>query len=204
MTSTNAHKGDITIVGLTGSIGAGKTLIAELLIAQRVPVCNADAVDKIVLMQDAEVKDAIAERYPDVVSDGAVAPHKLAEHIFKDPEAVQWIEGILHPKILTYMVDWTAKLVGRFPIVFWEVPLLFEAEWDEYTDYSLLVAAPKAIRKKRAMMRPYMTDEQFEQITELQMPEAEKMKRADHIIYNHANTAWAYHQLGRMLEKIGS
>lgn len=176
--------------------------MAELLIAQKIPVCNADAVDKVLLREDLEVISAITERYPDAIHEGHVQPHILAEKIFVDQEAVMWIEQLLHPRILKYMVDWTAKCVNRYPIVCWEVPLLFEAKWDQYCDHNMLVLTPHAIRKKRAMTRPYMTEEQFEHIANLQMPDSEKMKRADSIIFNHTNKAYCYHQLNRILATL--
>lgn len=167
------------VIGLTGSIGMGKSTTAKLFTEQGVPVWDADAaVHKLYQPGGAAVR-AIAQHYPDVIEDGLVARSKLRALIVEDDSVLDRIQSLVHPLVAD---DRAAFLRSQSGVVVLDVPLLFEVGADVDCDLVVVVSAPPDVQKQRVLSRNDMTEAEFESILARQMPDAEKRARADHVI----------------------
>lgn len=169
-------------VGLTGSIGMGKSTTAQMFREAGVPVLDSDRIVHD-LYRGAAVAP-IEAAFPGVAADGAVDRGKLAERVLGKPEALKKLEDIVHPLV------WAAR--DRFlkeeeekgaRIVVYDVPLLFETGADRTVDVVVVVSAPEDVQKARVLVRPGMTEEKFAAILAKQVPDAEKRARADFIVH---------------------
>jgi dephospho-CoA kinase len=167
-------------LGLTGSIGMGKSTTAGFFTAAGLPVWDADAaVHRLYAVGGAAVAP-IADAMPQALSAGAIDRTALKMIIAADPTALGLIERIVHPLVA---VDRAAFLAAACTdIVVFDIPLLFEKGTESDMDATLLVTAPPALQRARVMARPGMTEAQFQTILARQMPDAEKRQRATHII----------------------
>jgi dephospho-CoA kinase len=171
-------------VGLTGGIAAGKSTVLGLLEEAGVPTLSADrAVHEV--YEDPEVIAAVAERLDgDVVKDGVVDRDAVAEAVFSDPAARSWLEQLIWPrvgqKIIDFRTHWQSA-AERPEIVVVEVPLLFESGMDQAFDCTVAVVAGRDARFDRAAERG---DLEVEAREERQMPQEEKIARADIVIEN--------------------
>lgn len=167
-------------IGLTGSIGMGKTTTAGLFAEEGIPVWDADdAVHRLYARGGAAV-EPIRSAFPDAILDGEVSRDRLRALIAKDPETLTRIEQIVHPLVARDRADF----LDRHPtgIVVFDIPLLFETGADAWLDLVVVVTAPAEVQKARVMARPGMTEDQFRAITDRQMPDAEKRARADVVL----------------------
>jgi dephospho-CoA kinase len=172
------------VVGLTGSVGMGKSFVAARLREFEIPVFDADAVVHHLFSQpDSNAVLKIGEAFPGVVVEGALDRHKLGEKVFGDAEAKKKLEAILHPLILKEKRRFLTqtRLKGEALVVL-DIPLLFEVGWEKYCDMVMVVRAPLAVQKKRVLAREGMSESRFESILKNQMPSTEKEARADYII----------------------
>ena len=167
-------------LGLTGSIGMGKSTTARLFAEEGIPVWDADAaVHRLYAPQGAAVAP-IAALCPDALIDGGISRDRLKSWIARDPKALAAIESVVHPLVAA---DRASFLAGTgSDIVVLDIPLLFEKGTEAEMDATLLVTAPAALQRARVMARPGMTEAQFTAILSRQMPDAEKRARATHII----------------------
>ncbi|MBT3237451.1 MAG: dephospho-CoA kinase [Rhodospirillaceae bacterium] len=173
----------MVILGLTGSIGMGKTTVSRYFRSLGLPVYDADAEVHKLMAKGGRAVKAIEETFPDVARKGTINRVALGKQVFGDAEALRRLESILHPLV------WQAerRFLGNaarhgVPVVVLDVPLLLEAEADKLCDAVVVVTAPPFVQKPRVMSRPGMTEERFQAIMEEQMPDAEKRMRADFII----------------------
>ena len=169
------------LLGLTGSIGMGKSTTAEMFADAGVPVWDADATVRRLYMRGGEAVAPVAARFPDAVQDGAVNRDRLKAHIARDPGALTSLEGIVHPLVAA---DRAAFIAARqaAPLIVLDIPLLFETGVDSLCDATLVVTAPPEVQRARVLARPGMTEAQLALILARQMPDAEKRARASHII----------------------
>lgn len=171
------------LLGLTGSIGMGKSTTAEMFANEGVPVWDADlAVDRLYASGGAGAA-VIAALRPAAVVDGAVDRGRLKEWIAEDPRALPAIEAAIHPLVAadrTAFIEKAAREGARFVLL--DVPLLFETGADKIMDATLVVTAPAEVQRARVLARPGMTEAQFGAILARQMPDAEKRARATHVI----------------------
>jgi len=158
----------MVILGLTGSIGMGKTTVSRYFRSLGLPVYDADAEVHKLMAKGGRAVKAIEETFPDVARKGTINRVALGKQVFGDAEALRRLESILHPLV--------------WQVVVLDVPLLLEAEADKLCDAVVVVTAPPFVQKPRVMSRPGMTEERFQAIMEEQMPDAEKRMRADFII----------------------
>lgn len=171
------------ILGLTGSIGMGKSTAAKTFRALGIPVFDADkAVHKMTGSGGAAL-GAVEKRFPGVVGKGGVDRAKLGAIVFHDKRAKADLEAILHPMVADARARWLARQRRRRePLVVFDIPLLFETGGEDYCDYTAVVSAPARLQKERVLRRPNMSEAKFNAIKASQMPDVEKRRRADFII----------------------
>ena len=167
------------LLGLTGSIGMGKSTTAQMFADAGVPVWDADATVHD-LYNGGGAVGAIEDLLPDAIIDGAVSRDVLKARITADPTILTKIEAIVHPLVAASR----AKFLEVHPtgLVVFDIPLLFETRADAWLDKVVVVTAPAAIQRARVLDRGAMSEEQFGMILSKQMPDAEKRARADYII----------------------
>lgn len=171
------------VLGLTGSIGMGKSTAAAMLRRLGVPVHDADAAVHRLLASDRRVIDAVAAAFPGIVRDGSVDRQALGARVFGDPAARRRLEVILHPRVRAETRRFLRRHArARTPLVVLDIPLLFETQGDGNVDAVMVVSAPAFIQRQRVMRRAGMSDEKFAGILASQMPDAEKRRRADYIV----------------------
>ena len=171
------------ILGLTGSIGMGKTTAAGAFRRLSVPTYDADAAVHAITEAGGEAVPLVQARFPDAVAGGAVDRARLGEAVFDDAGALAELEAILHP-IVRRRRDRFLKFNGAAGrrLVVLDIPLLFETGGDRHCDAVAVVSAPAFLQRIRVMSRPGMTEEKFAGILARQMPDAEKRRRADFVI----------------------
>lgn len=169
------------IVGLTGSIGMGKTTIAKHLASQGVPVLESDAI--VHALYSGKAAPLIETAFPGTVIDGTVDRTRLSDALSQSPDGFERLEAIVHPLVREAQWDFIRQQQGAgAPLCVLDIPLLFETDGDRLVDIILLVSAPKQIQAERVLARSGMTLEKFEAIHARQIPDAEKRARADAII----------------------
>ncbi len=171
------------VVGLTGSIGMGKSTAADLLRRLGVPVYDADAAVHRLLARGGRAVPAIAARFAGVVRDGAVDRPALGRIVFADPAALKALEAIVHPLVSQAQQRFLrAQAQRRARVVVLDIPLLFEGSGARRCAATLVVSAPALVQRQRVLRRPGMTTEKLAGIVAQQMPDAEKRRRADVVI----------------------
>lgn len=168
-------------LGLTGSIGMGKSTTAKMFADLGVPVWDADAAVHRLYAKDGAAVAPLADVFPDAIIDNAVDRTKLKHYIRADPANLGKIESIVHPLVAQ---DRQAFLDQNktAPFVLLDIPLLFETKAEAWLDVTICVSAPADVQSARVLARPGMTRQTFEMILGKQMPDAEKRERADHVI----------------------
>jgi dephospho-CoA kinase len=189
------------ILGLTGSIGMGKSTVAAMFAELGVPVFDADAEVRRLQGPGGALLPAIEAAFPGTTGPQGVDRQKLGAAVFGDPEALARLEAIVHPAVGASRAEFLRRNSDRKLIVF-DIPLLFEKGRQEEVDAVAVVSAPAQAQRARVLARPDMTEEKFEQIRSLQVPDAEKRRRADSVIDTGATleeTRAAVEQLVRRL-----
>jgi dephospho-CoA kinase len=173
--------GKILRVGLTGSIGMGKSTTAHMFRDEGIAVLDSDQIVHD-LYRGAAVAP-IAAAFPDVVVDGVVDRSALGAHVLSDLAAMEKLEAIVHPLVWAARDAFIQQRQAQGDwIVVYDVPLLFETGADKSVDAIVVVTAPPELQKQRVLMRPGMTQEKFEAIAGKQTPDTEKRARADFIV----------------------
>jgi dephospho-CoA kinase len=189
------------VIGLTGSIGMGKSTVAARLRELGIGVCDADAeVHK--LYEGAAVAPIEAE-FPGTTGNGKVDRQKLAAALLAEPARFKRLEAIVHPLVFAaeraFLIAEAAK--GR-PMAVIEVPLLLEGGGDARVDVVIVVSAPAAAQRARVLQRPGMTEARFEQILAKQMPDEEKRARADFVVDTGGSHEETYAQVDKVIESL--
>ncbi|MGV6871463.1 dephospho-CoA kinase [Pseudochelatococcus sp. B33] len=169
------------VLGLTGSIGMGKSTTADFFRKQGVPVHDSDAA--VHGLYAGRAAPLVEAAFPGVVVDGVVDRKRLGERVLDDPQALRRLEAIVHPLVREEeqaFLD-SARREGA-PLVVLDIPLLFETGAEGRCDAVVVVSAPPEVQRARVLARPGMTEEQFERIHVKQMPDAEKRRRADFVV----------------------
>jgi dephospho-CoA kinase len=171
------------IIGLTGSIGMGKSTVAKRLKANGIAVCDADAeVHKLYAAGGAAVAP-IEAAFPGVTGPDGVERPKLAAALLQDPSGFKRLEAIVHPLVFAAERDFLRQEAGRgAEMVVLEIPLLLEGDSARRVDVIVVVSAPAHVQRQRVLERPGMTDEKLDQILSRQVPDAIKRERADFVI----------------------
>jgi dephospho-CoA kinase len=167
-------------LGLTGSIGMGKSTTAQFFMEEGIPVWDADAAVHRLYASGGAAVAPIARLCPEALVDGRIARDQLKIWISSDPSALPRIESVVHPLVAADRADFLKA--ADSDIVVLDIPLLFEKGSEAEMDATLLVTAPRMLQQARVMARPGMTEAQFKTILARQMPDPEKRARATHII----------------------
>ena len=187
------------ILGLTGSIGMGKSTAAEMFRRMGVPVYDSDSSVHVVLGKGGAAVKMIEASFPGVVVDGVVDRDALGELVFADDAALKTLESIVHPMVRQIQDNFLRKCAARrLPLIVLDVPLLFEVKLDKRCDASLVVSAPHFIQAARVMARPGMTREKFDGILARQLPDAMKRRRADFVVPSGRGLAATLRHLRRI------
>jgi len=172
------------ILGLTGSIGMGKTVAAGDFRRLGIPVHDSDACVHALMAEGGAAVDAVAKAFPGVLKHDAIDRAALGQRVFKDDAALKRLESILHPMVRRQ----TQFFLGiherrRTPAVVLDIPLLFESASENRCDAVAVVSAPFREQRRRVLARPGMTEERFQEILKHQIPDYLKRRAADFVIF---------------------
>lgn len=188
-------------IGLTGSIGMGKSTTAQLFRDEGIAVFDSDAIVH-ELYQGAAV-EPIAHSFPQVLENGVINRAKLADIVLKNPQALKQVEEIVHPLVWSERDKFfKANQETGANLVVYDIPLLFEKGVDSSVDVIVVVSATSETQKSRVLARPGMTVEKFEALKSKQMSDLEKRARADFIIDTSLGLESARQQVHEILEKL--
>lgn len=171
------------VLGLTGSIGMGKSTTAAMFADEGVPVYDADAAVHSLYAEGGLAAPLIEAAFPGTTEDGAVSREKLSTRVVGNPEALARLEAIVHPLVGRSRAGFfqAAEAAGADVVVL-DIPLLFETGGERRVDAVVVVSAPPDVQRERVLARPGMTEAKLDAILARQTPDAEKRARADYVI----------------------
>ena len=189
------------ILGLTGSIGMGKSAVALMLRELGVPVFDADATVHRLQGPNGALLPAIEAAFPGTTGTHGVDRPALGAQVFGNPEALARLEAIVHPAVADERATFMLEHAGEAIVVF-DIPLLFEKGHAAGLDAVVVVSAPAEMQRTRVLARPGMTPEKFAHILALQVPDAEKRARADHVIDTGVTLAETREQVAALVSAL--
>jgi dephospho-CoA kinase len=169
------------IIGLTGSIGMGKSTVAAMFAEAGIPVFDADAEVRAMQGPGGELLPAIEAAFPGSTGPGGVDRDRLGHQVFADKAALARLEAIVHPAVAARRAAFLGAHADKRAVVF-DIPLLFERGGHEAVDTIVVVSAPEPVQRARVLSRPGMTEQKFAHIFGLQLHDSHKRARADHVI----------------------
>lgn len=176
-------------IGLTGGIGSGKTVVANIFRQLGAPVYEADAEGRLLTETSSEIKNALREHFGNEVflKNGSLDRAKLASLVFSDNEKLSRLNSIIHPFVKEHFSHWVEQHNGSNYIIK-EAAILFESGSDKGLDKIISVAAPEKVRIRRVMQRDNADEKKVSSIIKNQLSEEERIKRSDYIITNDDET----------------
>lgn len=188
------------ILGLTGSIGMGKSATSEMFRAEGVPVYDADAAVHALYAKGGAAVAPLSEAFPSAVIDGAVDRTVLSSLVIGKPDEIKKLEMIVHPLVGMQQRNFLEENRAKgTPVVVLDIPLLFEGQGHRMVDAIAVVSAPAEMQRERVLARPGMTEEKFAEIVKKQTPDAEKRARADFVIDTSRGFDYAREQVRQVL-----
>ena len=195
----------MVILGLTGSIGMGKTTAAGMFRYLGVPVYDLDAAVHTLLGPGGEAVAAVRNAFPDAVIHGAVDRKLLGEKVFGDPDSLKNLESILHPLVRQVRGTFIKQAAARREhIVVLDFPLLYETDGAKVCDAVIVVSAPRFLQEARVLARDGMTRAKFTGVLARQLPDYEKRRRADFIVPTGLGRALTLRRLKQIIRLIKS
>jgi len=189
-------------IALTGSIGMGKSTVAEMFSQAGMPVFDADAVVRRLQAEDEDVIAAIGERFPGTVEDGVLNRDALSARVLGEPDELAALETIVHPAVHAQRAHFLLANQDR-PALLFDIPLLFETHGEDAFDKVIVVSASAEIQRQRVLRRPGMTEAKLRSILERQMPDEEKRRRADFVIDTSGDLSTTQNQVGHIIACLG-
>ena len=191
------------LVGLTGSIGMGKSKSAELFEAEGLPVYDADASIHALYEKGGAAVAPLSEHFPEAIKDGAVDRTILGKLVLHDDEMMQKLESIVHPLAGKMQKDFleTQEAAGRKAVIL-DIPLLLEKKAEGLVDVVVVVSTTPEVQKQRVLERSGMTEEKFHSILSKQMPDVEKREKADFVVDSTISVADAHRQIRDIISRL--
>ena len=189
-------------LALTGSIGMGKSTVAEMFSRAGVPVFDADAVVRRLQDRGGALVKRIEERFPGTTGPDGVDRDALSNRVLQDPEDLTALEAIVHPAVHHERTRFIVENGGAKALLF-EIPLLFETGGAEAFDKVIVVSAPAGVQRRRVLSRPGMTEAKFDALFARQMPDEEKRRRADFVVDTGGELSTTEAQVGAILSCLG-
>lgn len=192
------------IIGLTGSIGSGKSFVGDIFKKLDIPVFDADEEIHKLMYSGGEAVVPVAEQFPEALTQAMeIDRGYLGEIVFNDPEKLARLESILHPLVRKKGEEFLKKAQAKgVEAIVQDIPLLFETGADRICDIVIVVSISKKLQKKRVMKRDGMTEEKFEAIREQQLSNKKKEAMADYVIDGNADKSEIKKQLEKILRDI--
>lgn len=193
----------MVIVGLTGSIGMGKTTAAAMLRRMGIPIHSSDAAVHRLLGRGGAAVEAIGRAFPGVIRDGAVDRRALGAVVFGRADALRRLEAIVHPLVRAAQHRFLAQAAARHVrVTVLDIPLLFETGGDRLVDASICVTAPAFVQQQRVLARPGMTEARLETVRGCQMPDRIKRRRADFVVHTGTGRDFTRRQLCAVMRQV--
>jgi len=194
----------VIILGLTGSIGMGKSTAAKTFRRLGVPLFDADAVVHRLLAPGGAAVGPVETAFPGVRDEaGGIDRQRLGQFVFRDPPVLRRLEGILHPMVRQAERRFVARArARRVPLVVLDIPLLFETGGVERCDVVLVVSAPARLQRERVMRRSGMSESRFADILRAQIPDREKRRRADFVVATALGRSVAFRRLKAIVRML--
>lgn len=195
----------LIVLGLTGSIGMGKTTTAGLFAAEGVPVYDSDAAVHQLYARGGRAVGLVESLFPGVTRDGAVDRARLSARVVGDPAALRRLEAAVHPLVAESRAGFLdrARAAGAEVVVL-DIPLLLETGGEGQVDAVVVASAPEPVQRARVLARPGMTEDKLDAILERQVPDAEKRARADFVIDTGGGLDAARDQVRALLATLKS
>lgn len=176
------------VIGITGGIGSGKTIVCTIFETLGVPIYSADQHAKRLMNENESLQDRIRQAFgAQAYEDGTLNRQYLAEQVFSLPERLEILNGLVHPAVAEDFDEWIEQHANA-PYVMKEAAILFESGADQAVDITVMVIAPEDVRIRRVIERDGVTEESVRQRMANQWPQERKVKLADHIINNDGQT----------------
>ncbi|MEO6226140.1 MAG: dephospho-CoA kinase [Sphingomicrobium sp.] len=189
-------------IGLTGSIGMGKSTVAKMFARAGIPVFDADAVVRLLQGPGGALVQQIGERFPDAVRDGQLDRDLLGQLVLDQPAQLTALEAIVHPAVRAEQEAFVERHRGATALLF-DIPLLFETKRAGDFDKVIVVSAPAEVQRQRVLAREGMTDAKLSAIVARQMPDAEKRAQADFIVDTGADLSTTQRQVSHIIACLG-
>lgn len=191
------------LVGLTGSIGMGKSTVSGFLSALHVPVLCADEVVHQLYAAGGAAVAPVGAAFPDAVVSDAVDRAQLSKYVVGNEAAMKQLEGIVHPLVEAERLRFVRQhAAAGAPVVVFDIPLLYETKAEAGLDVVLVVSAPAQVQQQRVLARPGMTPEKLLAILARQVPDEEKRRRADYVIDTGCSLQETEQQVRSVLEEL--
>jgi dephospho-CoA kinase len=189
------------VIGLTGSIGMGKSAAAQHFRKRGVPVCDADA--EVHRLYSGEAVPAIAAMFPKAVRGGKVDRVLLAQEVAGSPQKLRQLESIVHPMVVKAEIDFLREQEKRgAKLAVLEIPLLFETDAHDRVDVSVVVSAPEEVQRARVLARPGMSPAKLEALLKRQLTDKEKRARADFVVDSGTTLSDMERQIDKLIESL--
>ena len=189
-------------LALTGSIGMGKSTVADMFRRAGVPVFDADAVVRRLQGRGGTLVEKIEDRFPGTTGPDGVDRAELSRRVVGDPEELAALEAIVHPAVHHERTRFIVEN-GDAPALLFEIPLLFETGGGEVFDKVIVVSAPSDVQRQRVLGRAGMSEEKFEALLARQMPDEEKRAKADFVVDTGGDLSTTERQVREILSCLG-
>jgi len=189
------------VIGLTGSIGMGKSAAAKHFVKRGVPVCDADA--EVHRLYEGEAVPAISEAFPGAVRSGKVDRALLAQAVAGSLRKLKQLESIVHPMVVKAEIDFLREQEKQgAKLVVLEIPLLFETDALSRVDVTVVVSAPEGVQRERVLARPGMTKEKLAALLKRQSSDEEKRARSDFVVDSGTTLQDMEQQIDKLIESL--